>query len=109
MLLQILVAVVCLFAGALQFAAVRSPDVCDASITRTARKITGASLLCLSSYILYAVAEFGYAQPVLCLFGGLFSLGQILFAMHTFFDPSCTERLMAPRMKGKSSNETSHA
>jgi hypothetical protein len=109
MFLQIIVALACLAAGLLQFAADRSPDTSSQSILKAARRVTAVGLLMAGAYILYCIVEFGYANSVLCWLMGVFALGQILFAMHTFFEPSCTDRLMARNyVKGRPS-ERSHA
>lgn len=112
MILQILVLLACALAGVLQFAAIRSPDTSDLSILMTARRITGVVLILAAGYILYCIVEFGRADNMLCILLGLFALGQVLFAMHTFFEPSCTNRLMARKAlppERKFPNEATHA
>ena len=39
----------------------------------------------------YTLYYFGAANPVYCWVLGLFSLGQLLFSMHTFMDPNRTD------------------
>lgn len=113
LVLEAFVGFICLCAGLSQLVINRSDDS-NLHILQTARRLTGISLLIAGSYILYALIEFGYAHPVLCLVVGLLALGQILFAMHTAFEPSSTDRLMGkaeapPVLQRKRRGETSHA
>lgn len=108
MLLPILVLLACFFAAVLQWAAIRSPDTSSQPILLTARRINSVGLGVAGAYILYSLIEYGTAHAVLCLVAGLYALSQVLFAVHTFFEPSCTIRLMEkPSSKKESTHEAS--
>lgn len=108
MLLQLLVALVCIVAGLMQMAAIRSPDTSDLTILKSARRITGVTLIAAGVYVGYAALQLDGAHPVFCWLLGAFGLGQILFALHTFYEPSETAHLMRPTPQGGASAFTAH-
>lgn len=105
-ILTVIVIIGCLAASLLHFTAIRSPDTSDLDILKAARRITGIAFLIAAMYLGYSLYEAGWAHVPMTLVLGIAALGQILFAMHTFLEPSCTARLMATHRKP---NETSHA
>jgi hypothetical protein len=107
MLLQILVIFVCVFAAFLQWAAIRSPETSNLRILLTARRINSMALMMGAGYIMYCLYQYGLADPVMGLVFGIYGLSQVLFAMHTFFEPSCTDRLMASPSSKERMNEAS--
>ncbi len=105
MLLQILALLACSLAAILQWAALRSPETSNLRILVAARRINSVGLSVAALYIGYQLWEFQAANTMLCLICGVYALSQILFAMHTFFEPSCTNRLMARAYRKDPSNE----
>jgi hypothetical protein len=99
LLVQYIVIVVCFIAGLAQFAADRGAAHNSLHILRAARRVTAAALMVVAIYIFYSIQEYGGADRVLCLVVGLIGLGQLLFAIHTFYEPSQTVYLMAPWRK----------
>lgn len=82
MLLHVLSALACLVAGLIHFAVLRSPDVADTNVTRTARKIMIIAMLCCGTYILHAIYVHKTPSPLYLLLG-LMALSQVLFGLNS--------------------------
>lgn len=107
MFFAILAGLACVFAGVFQLLALKHPFG-ERRILRIARRITAVAMLSAGVYILYALIYEVPVPVILCWVSGLFSLGQFLFAMNTFMEPECAERLMDTTKQYRRRNE-SHA
>jgi hypothetical protein len=85
MLLQTIAGLACLFAALLQLAVHRSPDHTNRSPIKQARRLT-VGALAVGAVVLLGAAWTGQQENMLSLVGGLFALGQILYAMNNLLE-----------------------
>lgn len=82
MLSQYVVAVLCFVAAFMQLAAHRCPDIQDAAVRKSARRITIVSMFMCGCYLLFTT---GWVSPIPILLIGLLATGQIMFAASSLF------------------------
>lgn len=103
MLLQILVAVLCVIAGIACLAPAFDSGP-QKPILVIARRITGVTMVSAGVNIVYMLYDYGHVNPFMCYSLGVLAVGQILFAMNAVLDDTLVAKLTHTTGESRNAN-----